>query len=86
MANRSLIVTGSIPPPANKHNAPLREFNLAAKFEYLDDLFVTIAVLVLQIVQKAAALPHQLQEASPGVMIVLVNSEVIGQTPDPFGK
>ena len=49
-------------------------------------LLVESQGLVLQIVQQSPTLSNQLQEASPGVMVVLVNPEVIGQTPNTLSQ
>ena len=54
------------------------------KFELLDEPFVVLGILVLQIVQKSAALTYEFEQAPPRVMVVLVDFEVLSQTPNSF--
>ena len=59
---------------------------LLAKPESSDRRAVPLDVLARQIRQQTAPLSHQLEKSSPGVKVVLVLAEVIGQPVDPLGE
>jgi hypothetical protein len=59
---------------------------LAAEAELLDEGAVALDVLSLQVVEKAPPLTDQLQETTPGVMILRVRPQMLGQVVDPSGK
>src|SRR5512145_322346 len=55
---------------------------LATELELLDEHLVVLDVLVLQVIQQSATLADHLQEPTSRMVIVLVDLEVFGQTPD----
>jgi hypothetical protein len=59
---------------------------LLAKAQSGYDLAVAFDVGLLQIVQQAATLPDELEEASPRVVVLLVDLEVFGQVANPVAQ
>src|SRR6201996_8899394 len=58
---------------------PARDAGLLADSQLADHVAIAVRVRALQVVQKAAALGHQHEEATAGAMILLVCLEVLGQ-------
>ncbi len=48
----------------------------------IDELFISIEVQSLEVVQETPALAHEFQESTPGMMILLVGFEVLGEVTD----
>src|SRR5579884_102752 len=65
---------------------PPCSWELAAQAELLDEGAVALEVVLLQIVQEAAAPPDELEQPAPRVVVVLVRSQVLGQVVDPLGQ
>src|SRR5437764_7789441 len=63
---------------------PPDTWELAAQAELLDEGAVALEVVLLQVVQKAAAPPDELEQPAPRVMVVLVGAQVLGQLVDPL--
>src|SRR5215831_21016323 len=63
-------------PPCN--------WELAAQAELLDEGAVALEVVLLQVVQEAAAPPDELEQPAPRVMVVLVRAQMLGQLVDPL--
>src|SRR6186997_3660309 len=59
---------------------------LLADAEALDQIRVAVRILALQIIQEAAALADQLQEAAARVVILGVRLEMFGQIADPLAE
>src|SRR5262249_33678537 len=59
---------------------------LLAQAEPLDQSRVTLGALVLQVGEQPAALRDELHETAPGVMVLGVGLEVLGQVGDPVGQ
>ena len=59
---------------------------LAADAELLDQRAVARLVLALDVVEERAALGDHLQEATPGMVVLGVGLEVLGQVVDAFGQ
>jgi hypothetical protein len=57
---------------------------LLADSQLLDDRFVPLCVVLLQIVQQATALAHHHKQSTAGSMVLLVRTEVIRQLGDPL--
>ena len=58
----------------------------AAQSELFDQRLVAAFVLALQIVEQAAALRHQSEQATAGMIVLLVVLEVLGQVLDALGQ
>src|SRR4051794_10966918 len=52
---------------------------LAAKTQPLDERAVAVDVGLLQVLQQAATAPHEREQTTTGVVVVLVQLEVLGQ-------
>src|SRR5665213_1343788 len=65
-----------------RHGLP----RLATQAQPIDDLLVTRTVNLLEIVEKAAPLAHHLEQAPPGMIVLEVALEVLGQVGNPLGK
>src|SRR5262249_23241175 len=64
---------------------PLRsDETSAADTQFVDDHAVALGILPLEVLQQAATLADQLQQAAARMVIFLVQLEVIGQAVDPF--
>jgi hypothetical protein len=64
---------------------PKRRLNLLfADTKFLDDVFVALSVVLLQIVEQAATLADHHEQTAPGSVVFLVRFEVLRQLPDPF--
>ena len=59
---------------------------LAADAEALDDRAVALDVGLHQVLEQAATLADQQQQAAPAVVVVLVGLEVLGQVGDATGE
>lgn len=56
---------------------------LAAETQFLDQLAVLGRIFPVDVLQMAAALAHQLEQAAAAVLVVLVGLEVLGELLDP---
>src|SRR5207253_4138922 len=63
---------------------PPCSWELAAQAELLDEGAVALEVVLLQVVQKAAAPPDELEQPAPRVMVVLMDAQMLGQLVDPL--
>src|SRR5207248_9409799 len=68
----------------NRSAPPVIE--LLANAERADEAAVTLEVLLLEIVEEAAALTDDLQQAAARVVILRVGLEVVGQVVDALGQ
>jgi hypothetical protein len=59
---------------------------LFADSKFLDDVFVTFGIVLLQIVEQAATLADHHEQTTPGSMIFLVIFEVLRQLTDPLAQ
>src|SRR5204862_4839956 len=59
-------------------------WELAAQAELLDEGAVALEVVLLQVVQEAAAPPDELEQPAPRVVVVLVGAQMLGQVVDPL--
>src|SRR3954469_5724589 len=59
---------------------------LAAKTQPLDERAVAVDVGLLQVLQQAATAPHEREQTTTGVVVVLVQLEVLGQVGDALGE
>src|SRR5829696_2661275 len=59
---------------------------LFADAEALDQVRVAVGVLALQVIQQAAALADQFQEAAPGVVVFRVGLEMLGEIADALAE
>ena len=94
MTGTRAVPTGTVPlaspseqPPSLPHfsrNFLTPPVSGAAPAGY--ELPVTLDVVVLHVVEKAAAAPDEHHEASPGMMVVLVDLQVLGQVSDSFAQ
>jgi hypothetical protein len=51
---------------------------LAAQAELLDEGAVALEVVLLQVVQEAAAPPDELEQPAPRIVVVLVGAQMLG--------
>jgi hypothetical protein len=54
--------------------------------EALDQVGIPIRILLLQIVEQASALPHELQQATAGVVILGVSLKVLREVVDALAQ
>src|SRR5580704_12136912 len=59
-------------------------FRLLADTEFADHVAIAVGIVRLQVIQQTAALTDQLQEATPGSMVLLMGFEVFGQFANPL--
>jgi hypothetical protein len=59
---------------------------LVPEAQFLDDLPVSVDIRTLQVVQETATTSDHLEESTTTVVVLLVESEVIGQIVDPLGE
>src|SRR4051812_35784038 len=75
--------SGAGSPAATTPIRGLRALRLAAQAELADERAVALEVLLLQVVQEAAALADEHEQPTTGVVVVLVLAEVLGEVVDP---
>src|SRR5215207_9158217 len=78
----SAAITGRPKPGSGRQS----DRALAADAELLDQRAVARLVLALDVVEERAALRDHLQEATPGMVVLGVGLEVLGQVVDAFGQ
>src|SRR5438034_5702499 len=66
--------------------AALCDRSLAPQPEALDQRPVALYVLPPEVLEQAAALANHLEQATPGVMVLFVGPEVLGQLLDALGQ
>ena len=54
--------------------------------QLLDGSSVSLDVLALEVSEEVSSLTYHLQQASSGVMILLVNLQMLGEVIDPLGE
>jgi hypothetical protein len=59
---------------------------LPAEFENFNYLLVFVGILLAQVAEEAAASPNELEQAATGVVVVLVNFEVLDEMLDARGE
>ncbi len=59
---------------------------LSAQTELLDDISVTPYILSVQVAEEAPTPPDELEKASPGMVVVPVLAEVVGDLADPTSQ
>lgn len=57
---------------------------LLADSKFVDNVFITLGVVFLQIIQQAATLADHHEQTAPGGVIFLMRLEVLGQLADPL--
>src|SRR5205823_6438257 len=57
---------------------------LAAQAELLDEGSIALEVVLLQVIQEAAALAYELEQPTSRVVVVLVGAQMLGQVVDPL--
>src|SRR4029077_1034790 len=71
---------------------PVPEFSLAwanilglpAQPQFLDQCPISLQVVLLEIGEKTAAATHELEQPTPGVVVLRMRTEVFGQVVDPL--
>jgi hypothetical protein len=61
-------------------------WSLTSDSQLRDDLTVPLDVGLLQVVQQPTPLTDELQKATTGVVVLLVDLEVLGEVPDALGE
>jgi hypothetical protein len=59
---------------------------LSTDTECLDDDAIAFHIFLLQVIKKATPLPDDLQQTTPGMMILLVRPKVFGEVGDAIGQ
>jgi hypothetical protein len=59
---------------------------LLSKAQFINHHSITIDLALFEVVQKPPPLPHQFEQASPGVMIPFVSLKMFGQILDPLAE
>jgi len=59
---------------------------LLADPEFLNDGFVSLGVVILEVVQQTPSFAHQHQKTAPGSVVLLVRLEVLRQFANAFTK
>jgi len=59
---------------------------LAAKIQLFNDVLVTFEVFALQVIEQLSSLRRHHEQAPPGMEILSVGLQVLGQVSDAFGK
>ncbi len=59
-------------------------FLLLTDSKFLDDVFIALGIVLLQIVQQATPLADHHEQAAPGGVVLLMRLEVLGQLTDPL--
>jgi len=59
---------------------------LLANAEFLDNVLITLGIVVLEVVEQAATLADHHQETAAGGVILLVCLKMVRQFTDPFAK
>src|SRR6185503_3579694 len=58
----------------------------ATPAETIDEAAIALAVDLLEVVEKSAPLTHQLEETAPGMVVLDVALEMLGEIGDPLGE
>ena len=69
--------------PSNFHRRPPASFDLAPQSQFLDQATVALQVSPLQIVEQPPPAADELEQSAPGVMILPVRAQMVGQLFDP---
>jgi hypothetical protein len=64
----------------------LNSSGLLSDAQFTNDVFVTIDILGLQVVQQSSALADKLEQAPSGMMVLLMDLEMFGQIADSFAQ
>src|SRR5262245_1010856 len=72
--------------PRGRQSSSWNAAGLLAQSEPLDQSRVTLGALVLQVFEQPPAARDELQETAPGVMVLGVGLEMLGQIGDPVGQ
>src|SRR5882724_2248177 len=74
-----------LPPTRNLGENVFFDFNrLFTDSKFLDDVFITLGIVLFKIVQQAAALADHHKKTAPGGMVFFVVLEVLRQLSDTF--
>src|SRR5258707_12780443 len=77
-------MAGKRPAHKRARKTPAREKYSTANAELLDDALVTRFVGALEVIEQLATLRDHLEQASPGVIVLHVRLEVVGERGDPL--
>jgi hypothetical protein len=74
-------------PPNGKTNANyLRELDLLADAELLDNVFVALGIVALEVVQQTTSSAHHHEKSATGRVVLLMGLEVFGQFANPLAQ
>lgn len=59
---------------------------LLSEAQLINHHSITIDLILFEVVQKPPPLPHQFEQASPGVMIPFVSLKMFGEISDPLAE
>src|SRR5207248_10618203 len=68
------------------HHDAATALGLLAEAELLDQSPVALEVAALQVVEKSPAAPHQHQQAAPGMVVLCLRAQVVGEVVDALGQ
>jgi hypothetical protein len=71
-------------PPTGDLGSKRPVTRLLTDSKFLDDVFVSISIVRLQIIQQATPLADHHEQTPPGGVVLLVRFEVFGQITDPL--
>lgn len=71
-------------PPTGDLGSKRPVTRLLTDSKFLDDVFISIGIVRLQIVQQATPLADHHEQTPPGGVVLLVRLEVLGQITDPL--
>ncbi len=71
-------------PPTGDLGSKRPVTRLLTDSKFLDDVFISISIVRLQIVQQATPLADHHEQTSPGGVVLFMRLEVLGQITDPL--
>ena len=76
--------SGTRLPPTGDLGSKRPVTRLLTDSKFLDDVFVSISIVRLQIVQQATPLADHHEQTPPGGVVLFMRLEVLGQITDPL--
>jgi hypothetical protein len=59
---------------------------LLSEVQCLNQIAIALDIVVTEIVEQPSSLPDEHEKPAPGVMVLLVNLEMLGEVVDPLGE
>ena len=83
---RGYVRGGRVPADVSRRGRPTKQAALAAQPQGLDQLVIAIDIGITEIPQVSTASTDEFEQATPGGVVMLVLSEVIGETYDAISE